>query len=250
MSALYRTLAPKLKYVAEHLLRRDETQGRRERNDRIRVGFVSKFLTVNHAHGQLLEGVISHLPRTTFEVVAIAIPNSQTAVLDSIRNGSDVFVTTSLNFFEVRETIAKLELDVLVYADFLSEPITHFLVHSRLARVQCVFWGNPITTGTDTIDYYMSGEYMERKDSEQDYTEQVVLLPGQGIWYDRIPFPHTALKALGGRVGSRVHHFKPFVPSEYVLVLTARSWMMKRTRNSLSTIIFATKIAEVSGQPV
>ena len=212
MAAFYRKVTPKLSYVAEHLLRQQEEKG--NKNKRIRVGFVSKFLTVNHAHGQLLEGIIAHLPRTAFEVIAIALPNSKSTVLDSIRNGSDLFVTTSLNFFEVRETIAELELDVLVYADFMSEPVSHFLVHSRLARVQCVFWGNPITTGSETIDYYMSGEYMERKDSERDYSEQVVLLPGQGIWYDRIPFPHAALERLGGRAGSREHHFRQIVPHE------------------------------------
>lgn len=38
-------------------------------------------------------------------------------------------------------------LDILVYADMNSEPVTHFLGYSRLARVQAVFWGNPITTG-------------------------------------------------------------------------------------------------------
>lgn len=38
-------------------------------------------------------------------------------------------------------------LDVLVYADMNSEPVSHFLGFSRLARVQAVFWGNPITTG-------------------------------------------------------------------------------------------------------
>lgn len=38
-------------------------------------------------------------------------------------------------------------LDVLVYADMNSEPVSHFLGFSRLASVQAVFWGNPITTG-------------------------------------------------------------------------------------------------------
>ena len=208
-------MAPNLVRIAEHLLSEDR-EGVRKQSQRIRVGFVSKFLTVNHAHGQLLEGIISHLPRDVFEVVAIALPNSKSKVSDSIRNGSDLFVATSLSFSEVRNTITNLRLDVLVYADFMSEPISHFLVHSRLARVQCVFWGNPITTGSPMIDYFISGEYMERKDSERDYSEQVVLLPGQGIWYDRIQFPHTVLARLGGRNGSREHHFRPIVPSEYV----------------------------------
>lgn len=38
-------------------------------------------------------------------------------------------------------------LDVLVYADMNSELTSHFLGYSRLAKVQAVFWGNPITTG-------------------------------------------------------------------------------------------------------
>lgn len=36
---------------------------------------------------------------------------------------------------------------MLVYADMNSEPVSHFLGYARLARVQAVFWGNPITTG-------------------------------------------------------------------------------------------------------
>ena len=47
----------------------------------------------------------------------------------------------------VRLTSA-VRLDVLVYADMNSEPVSHFLGFSRLARVQAAFWGNPITTGT------------------------------------------------------------------------------------------------------
>ena len=42
-------------------------------------------------------------------------------------------------------------LDVLIYADMNSEPMSHFLGYARLARVQAVFWGNPITTGEATI---------------------------------------------------------------------------------------------------
>lgn len=38
-------------------------------------------------------------------------------------------------------------LDILVYGDMNSEPATHFLGYARLARLQAVFWGNPITTG-------------------------------------------------------------------------------------------------------
>lgn len=53
------------------------------------------------------------------------------------------------------------------------------------------FWGNPVTTGSQTIDYYLSADIMESpfrtriSQSDEPYTEQVLLIEGQGIWYFR-----------------------------------------------------------------
>ncbi len=71
----------------------------------------------------------------------------------------------------------------------MSEPITHFLAHARLAAVQLGFWGNPITSGSANMDYFVSGDSLEHpfrtrmSPRDDPYTEQVVLLEGQGIWY-------------------------------------------------------------------
>ncbi|CBJ26241.1 putative methyltransferase [Ectocarpus siliculosus] len=80
------------------------------------------------------------------------------------------------NYRLIQQKIARL--DVLVYADMNSEPISHFLGYSRLARVQAVFWGNPITTGNPSIDYFVSTEVMEGQhrtalsDKDEPYSEQ------------------------------------------------------------------------------
>ena len=39
-----------------------------------------------------------------------------------------------------RAELAAAELDILVFADIVSEPMTYFLAHARLAWVQCLFW--------------------------------------------------------------------------------------------------------------
>ena len=44
---------------------------------KIRIGFLSKFFTMNHAHGQLLRGVISGLNRDHFLIVVVTIANPQ-----------------------------------------------------------------------------------------------------------------------------------------------------------------------------
>ena len=73
----------------------------------------------------------------------------------------------------------------------MSEQMNYFLAFSKLARIQCVFWGNPITSGIDTIDYFMTAEATENENTQinQHYSEQAVLLGGQGIWYEEIETP-------------------------------------------------------------
>jgi hypothetical protein len=33
----------------------------------------------------------------------------------------------------------------------MSEPMTHFLAHARVAPIQMAFWGNPITSGSQQV---------------------------------------------------------------------------------------------------
>ena len=84
-----------------------------------------------------------------------------------------------------RRLIAEQRLDVLVYADIGMESFTYTLAFSRLAPVQCVTLGHPVTTGIDTIDYYLSAEDLETPESDNDYTEKLVRLKKLPICYYR-----------------------------------------------------------------
>ena len=73
-------------------------------------------------------------------------------------------------------------------------------MYCRLARVQVAFWGNPITSGSKHMDFFVSADCMEHPyrnripETEEPYTEQVVLLEGQGIWYNRPESPSMQLQ--------------------------------------------------------
>jgi protein O-GlcNAc transferase len=157
----------------------------------IRIGFMSKLFGVFEPHGLLLDGVIKYLPRSRFRVVAleVAAGGAQKQVSPLIMQGADEVVQISLDHVHAAQTLTDLHLDILVFADVLSEPMNHFLLHSRFARIQIAFWGNPITSGSHHVDYFMSADFMEhpfrtRIPVEQEpYSEQVILTPGQGIWY-------------------------------------------------------------------
>ena len=168
MGRMYELAAPSLRVLAPHLL--PQPASGKHQGRKIRIGFLSKFFVVNHAHGQLLSGVIAKLDRSLFHVLLLCIPNTQQHE-KSLGDSADEVetcsfcVTTSQYWFEthcvrvlqvhhtplnlvaLRSFVASLHLDVLVVADIMSEPLSYFLMFSRLARVQCVFWGNPITSG-------------------------------------------------------------------------------------------------------
>ena len=168
--------------------------------DKMRIGFISKFFGVFEPHGQLLDGIMSHLPRDTFEVYAFPIPRTDLKPLShSIARGVDKIVEIPLANSFAATIIAQCHLDVLVFADTMSEPVSHFLAHTRLAPIQVAFWGNPVTSASLSIDYFVSADHMEHPyrtmiPSEQEpYTEQVVLIEGQGIWYHTPKSAHEEL---------------------------------------------------------
>ena len=79
----------------------------------------------------------------------------------SIRTAVDHVVAVPLSHQVAVKVLSALQLDVLIFADTLSEPISHFLAHGRLASMQVAFWGNPITSGSANIDYFVSSTGME-----------------------------------------------------------------------------------------
>lgn len=74
---------------------------------------------------------------------------------------ADKLVLLPLEFFEARAAIEAQELDVLVYADMNSEPLTHFLGFNKLARKQVIPYverGGCIVTKLSSLCRHCSGE--------------------------------------------------------------------------------------------
>jgi protein O-GlcNAc transferase len=177
--------------------RTSHTTGNAYPRQKIRIGFMSKLFGVFEPHGLLLDGIIKFLPRDRFRVIAleVAAGGAQKIVSPLIATSADELIEISLDHVHAMKTLSDLRLDILVFADVLSEPMNHFLLHSRFAPVQIAFWGNPITSASHHVDYFMSSDFMEHPFRtripyrNEPYSEQVVLSPGQGIWYYG---PHSA----------------------------------------------------------
>lgn len=155
---------------------------------KIHVGVLSKYLR-DHTIGVLMRGLFATLSRERFTLTALPVNNARDQVTDFIRQHADRYVALPDNLAAVRRTVAELRLDVLFHADIGMDPLTYTLAFSRLAPVQCVTWGHPVTTGIPTIDCFLSSELAEGDDAEGHYTEKLVRLKSIPFYYYRPAAP-------------------------------------------------------------
>jgi predicted O-linked N-acetylglucosamine transferase (SPINDLY family) len=157
-------------------------------NGVIKIGIISAYFR-NHTVGEVWRGLIANLARDKFSITVLSITPSFTDKADSttefIRAHCDRFVRLPRHPAIAQRTIGEEELDVLFYVDLGMDSMTYALATSRLAPVQCVTWGHPVTSGLKTIDYFISSELLEANDADQYYTEKLVRLKSLGVYYYR-----------------------------------------------------------------
>ena len=103
---------------------------------------------------------------------------------------ADIVVEVSdTDLKDARSRIAEEDLDVLFFTDIGMEPISYALAFSRLASVQCATWGHPVTTGIETIDYFVSSELLEVAEADDHYSKRLVRLKTLPIYYPRPALP-------------------------------------------------------------
>ena len=176
-------------------------------NRRIRIGFVSTFF-YNHSIGRLNRGLIAALSRDRFEVHVFAIdaPDDETARL--IGGMADSHHPLPNNVNAVAHAIEEAALDVLYYPEIGLHPTPYYLAFHRLAPLQCVSYGHPMTTGIDTIDYFLSASDLEPAGAQSLYTEPLVALGGFFVpAYERPRFdgPPADRAQFGALTGQRVY---------------------------------------------
>ena len=76
------------------------------------------------------------------------------------------------------------QLDLLIFTDIGMHPASKVTSVLQLAPVQVQGWGHPITSGSRTMHYYLSGEGMEPPGNEAHYSETLYRLPKTGLNYE------------------------------------------------------------------
>ncbi len=168
LAGLYLDKFPLLNWQSPYL-----TEPRTD-GSKIKVGFFSSHL-YNHTIGHLTRGIIEHLDRKRFFVVLLQPTNKTDAVTKQLQQAADLVVAIPQKLVQARQVIAEQRLDILFYPDIGMCPFTYFMAFHRLAPVQCVTWGHPVTTGIPNIDYFFSAESLESPDARGHYSEELFL---------------------------------------------------------------------------
>lgn len=183
IARFYLQASPDLAWVAPRL-RAGERSPRGD--SRINVGFVSTYFR-HHTITKVTRGLIRDLSRDRFRVTVFHL-GPEDAWTREVVESADRSVKLTPPLPAMRDAIADEDLDVLFYPDIGMHPATYFLAFSRLAPVQCVTWGHPVTTGIPNVDYYLSSEVLEPPGSEREYSERLHTLRALPTSYAR-PVP-------------------------------------------------------------
>lgn len=159
---------------------------------RLRVGFLSSFLR-ECTVGSYFKSWITLLDRERFEIFVYYTGHWRDAVTREIEASVEHYTQLiGVGIAEIARRVKCGSLDVLIYPEMGMDVTGCMLGAMRLAPVQCVAWGHPVTTGHQNIDYYLSCASMEPENAREHYTEQLILLGGIGTRYAKSACPSPA----------------------------------------------------------
>jgi len=165
-SKLIRKICPDLNYSIDTNFK----------NDKINICFHANFLTRWHSVFKDRHQIIKKIADDNrFNVYYSTYDDLTEEVKYLFGEAKHIKITSKLS--DVKNTFEKLKLDVLVFCEIGMDPITYFIAHMRLARIQINTWGHSDSSGIDTIDYFYSSELYELPfdQAQLHYSEKLIL---------------------------------------------------------------------------
>ncbi|CEG44938.1 O-linked N-acetylglucosamine transferase OGT [Plasmopara halstedii] len=170
---------------------------------RRRVAFISSWFR-SHSVGKLLLGVIQNLDRSKFQIFiyhCVHFLYDADDMTAAFNRAADIFENLPSRQDAAVQLLRQAQLDIVIFPELGMDEWTVLLSHHRVAPIQCVFWGHPITTGNPHIDYFISSEHfvsrkfddpIEKTTSNQlseyrraAFSEQIVLFRGLGTIFTK-----------------------------------------------------------------
>jgi len=158
------------------------------RNGKIRLGFVSDSMR-SDGTGKLFLGWLRNLNKQKFEVYCYYTYNLRDQLTNQFQFFSDAFYYLPNHLEAICRQILSDRLHILVFPAIGMTPLITQLAGLRLAPIQCTTWAHPVTSGSPTVDYFLSSDLMEPEDAQNYYSEQLIRLPKLAFYYPKPIIP-------------------------------------------------------------
>lgn len=148
----------------------------RRRPGKFRLGYASYRL--NHYNGSrwALGWIKNQNPE--IETYAFNLNPTEDLVSAKWRHFADRYLHLPYRGVQAARVIREFDLDALILTDVGEDGVTLQLSLLRLARHQFTSWGHAVTSGSPTMDYYLTSVEMEPPNGDEHYTEKLIRLPG------------------------------------------------------------------------
>lgn len=197
--ALQKQYGQLLEYATRHTIRpfvHRAPSGRQK----LRVGYISSLFR-DHTVGKLMKGFVEQADRSQFELYTYYLGYEEQALTKRYQLASDVFRHLPARLQSLVGTLRADQLDVLIFGEIAMTPVLASVAAARVAPLQGLFWGHPVTSGLSTMDFAITSAGMEPPEGAFHYSETLVPLSGIGLSYDRplVPAPGRSRASFGLR---------------------------------------------------
>jgi predicted O-linked N-acetylglucosamine transferase (SPINDLY family) len=146
---------------------------------------------------------INAIDQSKYDIELIIINNSSFRInkLDDYKN--EYLKLNAENYEETTKYLNSKNFDVIFFPDIGMTFESRILSLKKLANITVTSWLHPVTTGSPAIDYFLSGELMEKNDAQNSYTEKLIKLPGIGLYIDPSDYISTSIDEIKDRKKSQ-----------------------------------------------
>lgn len=152
---------------------------------KLRIGFLSRYF-YQHSNAQAFYSYFRDIDRSRFEVIVI---HRHDTVVDpvhlEINHLADEVVYLDNSLTTTYVVLSCLDLNILFFTDIGMDPFDFLVPNMKACPIQITGWGLPHTSGLQSIDHYLSSSWIETKENQDEYSENLVLLEGLPCCFPR-----------------------------------------------------------------
>ena len=143
------------------------------KSSKIRIGFVSEFLT-DHTIGKLFSNLILDLDPNKFDVIVFHSLNTKEGFIKKIIDLKIRTISLPLLLNDKIKILKAEHLDIIFYPDIGMSGDLYYLTFYRLAKFQINSLGHPETSGNKNIDFFISNQMSELVEADDFYSEKLI----------------------------------------------------------------------------